>query len=152
MDPWARYITHLGEVRVKHKIIVDIYNLYGRLDGPFCGNPGTPKRVIEDGRARSREAKALRPRFSDVMRPHWGRIFALMFIGGLAGSTAPTLLRLHLVHSELLAFRDQLIKSSVTLCFLMGFIGEEVFHQNAPPWADGSVGVAFFQELYKVGA
>lgn len=87
MDPWARYITHLGEVRVKHKIIVDIYNLYGRLDGPFCGNPGTPKKVVEDGRARSREAKALRPRFSDVMRPHWGRIFALMFIGGLAGST-----------------------------------------------------------------
>jgi hypothetical protein len=87
MDPWARYITHLGEVRVKHKIIVDIYNLYGRLDGPFCGNPGTPKKVVEDGRARSREAKALRPRLSDILRPHWGRIFALMFIGASPGGT-----------------------------------------------------------------
>ena len=34
----------------------------------------------------------------------------------------------------------------------MGLFGKKVFHQNAPPWAYGSVGdFAFFQELHGIG-
>jgi class 3 adenylate cyclase len=90
MDPWARYINHLGEVRVKHKVLVDLYNLYGRLDGPFCGNPGTPRKVAEDGRARNREARAERPSVGDYLLPHRGKIVTLIFLAGLGygGSVA----------------------------------------------------------------
>lgn len=83
MDPWARYINHLGEVRVKHKVVVDLYNLYGRLDGPFCGNPGTPRKVAEDGRARNREARAERPSLGDYLLPHRGKFITLAVLAGL---------------------------------------------------------------------
>lgn len=81
MDPWSRYITHLGEVRVKHGVMVDVYNLYGRLDGPFCGNPGTPRRVSEDGRARNREARAARPKLRDILLPYRKTIVTLLMLG-----------------------------------------------------------------------
>ncbi|MFM7320145.1 MAG: PASTA domain-containing protein [Armatimonadota bacterium] len=83
MDPWARYITHLGEVRVKHGVMVDLYNLYGRLDGPFCGNPGTPRRVAEDGRARNREARAARPKLRDILLPYRRTIVTWCVLIGL---------------------------------------------------------------------
>jgi len=83
MDPWARYITHLGEVRVKHGVVVDLYNLYGRLDGPFCGNPGTPRRVAEDGRARNREARAARPKLRDILLPYRRTIVTWCVLVGL---------------------------------------------------------------------
>ena len=57
IDPWPRYLTDLGVVRVKHKQEVHLYNLYGRLDGPFCGNAALPSKVRQDGRARRREGR-----------------------------------------------------------------------------------------------
>lgn len=87
MDPWARYITHLGEVRVKHKVLVDLYNLYGRLDGPFCGNPGTPRKVAEDGRARSREARAARPKLRDILLPYRRAFITLLVMAGMGYGT-----------------------------------------------------------------
>jgi class 3 adenylate cyclase len=57
IDPWPRYITDLGEVRVKHGVKVHLYNLYGRLDGPYCGNPNKPKKVQEDSAAQAEELR-----------------------------------------------------------------------------------------------
>jgi class 3 adenylate cyclase len=62
-DPWPRYLTDLGECRVKHGVKVHLYNLYGRLDGPYCGNPSTPKKVETDRGARAQEEKAIRGTF-----------------------------------------------------------------------------------------
>ena len=52
LDPWPRYLQDLGSVRVKHGQQVHLYNLYGRLDGPFCGNASLPEKVRQDGRER----------------------------------------------------------------------------------------------------
>lgn len=60
IDPWPRYITDLGEVRVKHGVKVHLYNLYGRLDGPYCGNPNKPKKVQEDSAAQAEELRRYR--------------------------------------------------------------------------------------------
>lgn len=63
IDPWPRYITDLGECRVKHGVMVHLYNLYGRLDGPFCGNPAVPKKVNAENAAMQAEVKKYQPTF-----------------------------------------------------------------------------------------
>jgi class 3 adenylate cyclase len=83
IDPWPRYLTDLGPVRVKHRQVVHLFNLYGRLDGPFCGNPGAPRRVLEDGKARNREARALRGTLIDRLRPFRRAITTALIVGGL---------------------------------------------------------------------
>lgn len=60
IDPWPRYIKDIGEVRVKHGVKIHLYNLVGRLDGPFCGNPATPKKVKADTNAQAEEQKRYR--------------------------------------------------------------------------------------------
>jgi class 3 adenylate cyclase len=83
IEPWANYLTDLGEVRVKHKVVVHVYNLYGRLDGPFCGNPSKPKSISEDSRNRAKEARAQRPSFSDMILPYKKPIITLLVLGGI---------------------------------------------------------------------
>lgn len=83
IEPWAHYLTDLGEVRVKHKVIVRVFNLYGRLDGPFCGNPSKPQRVSEDSRNRAREARSQRASLGDLLLPYRKPIIATLLIGGL---------------------------------------------------------------------
>ncbi|MCX6365509.1 MAG: PASTA domain-containing protein [Armatimonadetes bacterium] len=83
IEPWANYLTDLGEVRVKHKVVVHVYNLYGRLDGPFCGNPSKPKSISEDSRNRAKEARAQRPSFGDMMLPYKKPIITLLVLGGI---------------------------------------------------------------------
>lgn len=83
IEPWANYLTDLGEVRVKHKVVVHVYNLYGRLDGPFCGNPSKPRSISEDSRNRAKEARAQRPSFSDMILPYKKPIVTLLVLGGL---------------------------------------------------------------------
>lgn len=60
IEPWPRYLTDLGTCRVKHGAQVHLYNLVGRLDGPFCGNAAIPKKVKEDVNARGEEIKKYR--------------------------------------------------------------------------------------------
>ena len=83
IEPWANYLTDLGEVRVKHKVVVHVYNLYGRLDGPFCGNPSKPKSISEDSRNRAKEARAQRPSLSDMILPYKKPIITLLVLGGI---------------------------------------------------------------------
>jgi class 3 adenylate cyclase len=83
IEPWANYLTDLGEVRVKHKVVVHVYNLYGRLDGPFCGNPSKPKSIAEDARNRSKEARAQRPSLGDLLLPYKKPIATMLVLGGI---------------------------------------------------------------------
>lgn len=83
IEPWANYLTDLGEVRVKHKVVVHVYNLYGRLDGPFCGNPSRPRSIAEDSRNRAKEARAQRPGLGDLLLPYKKPIVTLLVLGGL---------------------------------------------------------------------
>ncbi|MBB6051282.1 PASTA domain-containing protein [Armatimonas rosea] len=83
IEPWANYLTDLGEVRVKHKVVVHVYNLYGRLDGPFCGNPSRPRGVAEDSKNRAKEARAQRPGLGDLLLPYKKPIIAMVLLGGL---------------------------------------------------------------------
>lgn len=55
--PWPQYLRDLGTVRVKHKQELHVYSLYGRLNGPFCGNSNIPDRVQTDTRARHQEQR-----------------------------------------------------------------------------------------------
>lgn len=63
IDPWPRYLTDLGGCRVKHGTQVHLFNLVGRLDGPFCGNAAIPKKVEQDVSARAQEIKKYRGTF-----------------------------------------------------------------------------------------
>lgn len=83
IEPWANYLTDLGEVRVKHKVLVHVYNLYGRLDGPFCGNPSKPQKIAEDSRNRAREAREQRPSLGDVLLPYRRPIVTTLVLGSL---------------------------------------------------------------------
>jgi PASTA domain len=64
-------------------VVVHVYNLYGRLDGPFCGNPSKPKSVSEDSRNRAKEARAQRPSLGDLLLPYKKPIVTLLVLGGL---------------------------------------------------------------------
>jgi class 3 adenylate cyclase len=84
-DPWPRYLTDLGEVHVKHGVKVHLYNLYGRLDGPYCGNPSTPKKVEEDRDSRAAAEKKFRGTFFDRnpgARKGLSTILTLAILGG----------------------------------------------------------------------
>ncbi len=83
IEPWANYLTDLGEVRVKHKAVVHVFNLYGRLDGPFCGNPSKPKSISEDSRNRAQEARAQRPSLGDMLLPYKKPIVTVLVLGGI---------------------------------------------------------------------
>lgn len=83
IEPWAHYLIDLGEVRVKHKVLVHVYNLYGRLDGPFCGNPSKPKKIAEDSRNRAQEARAQRPSLGDLLLPYKRPIITTLVLGSL---------------------------------------------------------------------
>lgn len=83
IEPWANYLTDFGEVRVKHKVVVHVYNLYGRLDGPFCGNPSRPRSISEDSRNRAKEARAQRPSLSDMLLPYKKPITTVLVLGSL---------------------------------------------------------------------
>lgn len=83
IEPWANYLTDLGEVRVKHKVVVHVYNLYGRLDGPFCGNPSKPRSITEDSRNRAKEARAQRPTLADMLLPYKKPIATVLLLGGM---------------------------------------------------------------------
>lgn len=82
LDPWPRYLSDLGVVRVKHQQEVHLYNLYGRLDGPFCGNAALPSKVREDGNAQRREARIP---LSARLQPYRRLLAASMAILGIAG-------------------------------------------------------------------
>jgi class 3 adenylate cyclase len=60
IDPWPRYLKDFGVCRVKHGVTLHLYNLYGRFDGQYCGNPGMPGKVAADEAARAREMKRFR--------------------------------------------------------------------------------------------
>jgi class 3 adenylate cyclase len=60
IDPWPRYLKDFGECRVKHGVTVHLYNLYGRFDGQYCGNPAMPRKVAADEAARAQELKRFR--------------------------------------------------------------------------------------------
>jgi class 3 adenylate cyclase len=67
--PWPQYLRDLGVVRVKHRQELHIYSLYGRLNGPFCGNSAVPGRVQADSRARQQEQRIpLSVRFAPYRR------------------------------------------------------------------------------------
>jgi class 3 adenylate cyclase len=83
IEPWANYLTDLGEVRVKHKVVVHVYNLYGRLDGPFCGNPSKPRSISEDARNRAKEARDQRPSLGDMLLPYRKGIITTVVLGGI---------------------------------------------------------------------
>ena len=83
IEPWANYLTDLGEVRVKHKVLVHVFNLYGRLDGPFCGNPSRPRSISEDSRNRAKEARAQRPSLGDLLLPYKRPIATVLVLGGI---------------------------------------------------------------------
>ncbi len=92
IDPWPRYIKDVGDVRVKHGVKIHLYNLVGRLDGPFCGNPSTPKKVKADSNAQAQEQKRYRgtyfERNPEVKK--WltiGGVIALVGGGGWAAWT-----------------------------------------------------------------
>lgn len=85
IDPWPRYLTDLGHLRVKHRQVVHLYNLYGRLDGPFCGNPARPQSLAEDAAARSREARTERGTLADRLRPYRATTTALLLLGSAGG-------------------------------------------------------------------
>ncbi|MGC4048053.1 MAG: PASTA domain-containing protein [Armatimonas sp.] len=55
--PWPQYLRDLGTVRVKHKQELHVYSLYGRLNGPFCGNNTVPSKVQTDNRMRQQERR-----------------------------------------------------------------------------------------------
>ena len=82
VDPWPRYLTDLGAVRVKHKQEVHLYNLYGRLDGPFCGNASLPSKVRQDGKARRSEARVP---LSARLQPYRRLLVSTVALLGLAG-------------------------------------------------------------------
>lgn len=88
-EPWPRYLTDLGECRVKHGVKVHLYNLYGRLDGPFCGNPAIPKKVQADGNAIREEAKKYQPKFFErhPAAKGWLVFFCLAAVIGGGGYT-----------------------------------------------------------------
>lgn len=79
--PWPQYLRDLGVVRVKHGQELHVYSLYGRLDGPFCGNNAVPSRVQSDVRTRQSEARVpLSVRFVPYRR--------LFILTGLLTATA----------------------------------------------------------------
>jgi|GEM_PF-988950 len=85
IDPWPRYLTDIGAVRVKHGVKLHLFNLYARLDGPFCGNPAVPKKVKEDSAAQVAEQKQIRGTFFErnPEAKKWITALALLaFLGG----------------------------------------------------------------------
>ena len=46
LDPWQNYLSDLGMCRVKHGVPLHLFNLYGRLDHDYRGNPGIPGKVL----------------------------------------------------------------------------------------------------------
>jgi class 3 adenylate cyclase len=141
MDPWARYITDLGEVRVKHGVLINVYNLYGRLDGPFCGNPGIPKKIAEDGRARNREARAARPKLRDILLPYRKLIVTLMLLGLIGygvnehykSNPAPYLKARDTVRDRLIVKLPTNVRKGIPKKWNIGGLGEEVRKPQPPP-------------------
>jgi len=141
MDPWARYITDLGEVRVKHGVLVNVYSLYGRLDGPFCGNPGIPKRISEDGRARNREARAARPKLRDILLPY-RKFFVTMILLGVVGygvqahykqNPKPYLTARDTVRDRLIVKLPTNVRSQIPEKWEIGGLKKEIKAPVAPP-------------------
>ncbi|GAB4451253.1 MAG: hypothetical protein OHK0029_00090 [Armatimonadaceae bacterium] len=92
MDPWPRFLTDLGEVRVKHGKKVHLFNLVARLDGPTCGNPALPEKVKAEREAIAEEQKRVRGTFFE-RHPEarkWITVTAVLALLGGGGYTAWT--------------------------------------------------------------
>jgi class 3 adenylate cyclase len=83
IEPWSRYLHDLGTVRVKHKQPLHLYNLVGRLDGPYLGNRSMPAAIEADSGARRAEALASRGGIGEILRP--ARPFLVLGLIGIAG-------------------------------------------------------------------
>jgi class 3 adenylate cyclase len=83
IEPWSRYLHDLGTVRVKHKQPLHLYNLVGRLDGPYLGNRSMPAAIEADSGARRAEALASRGGIGEILRP--AKPYFVLGAIGLAG-------------------------------------------------------------------
>ena len=81
IEPWSRYLHDLGTVRVKHKQPLHLYNLVGRLDGPYLGNRSMPDAIEADAGARRAEALAQRGGMGEILRP--ARPFLILGLLGM---------------------------------------------------------------------
>ena len=87
IDPWQRYLTDIGPCRVKHGVVVHLYNLRGRLETSpqMYGNPAIPARVLADQNEQNIEASRYRGSLLE-RRPELKRqIAAAIVLALLAG-------------------------------------------------------------------
>jgi class 3 adenylate cyclase len=87
VDPWQRFLRDLGNCRVKHGVMVRLYLLHGRLDGPYYGNVGIPSKVQQDQEALERESRRFRGSIFDRRPELKGRIATALVLAAIAGGT-----------------------------------------------------------------
>ena len=84
-DPWQRYLTDLGNCRVKHGLVIHLFLLHGRLDGPYYGNTAIPKRVDAEQSQMERDAKRFKGTFFERNPRFLARCATVAILAGIAG-------------------------------------------------------------------